>query len=72
MHQYKCPKCGSNQCIGFTSKVQYPYLRNFECLNCGYKSRKVEMRKMICKTHKPDWEIELKKLENEWSDEIDK
>lgn len=71
MRQYKCPNCGSNRCISFTSEVSYPYLKNFECLNCGYKSRKVEVRGMMCKNYKANWEIELEKLEDEWGDRID-
>ena len=62
----KCPNCGSDKVLICTKAFKRPYLRYFECVNCGCKSRKVELYGYRLIDHKSKWEIELESLEKEW------
>lgn len=62
----KCPKCGSEKILICTNKCNHPYQRHFECVDCAYQSRTVEVYKYRCINYKSEWEIELDKLEQEW------
>ena len=62
----KCPKCGGNKIFTCTDKLEYPNRKYFECIDCSYQSRKVEIYTFKCVNHKSKWEIELEALEREW------
>ena len=62
----KCPNCGSSIVFTCTDKLKYPNKRYFECINCLYKSRQVDVYEFKCVNNKSEWEIELDKLEKEW------
>ena len=62
----KCPNCNSDQVLICMKALKRPYLRYFECMNCRYKSRKVELYGYRLIGRKSKWEIELESLEKEW------
>lgn len=62
----KCPRCNSDKVFICTEAIKRQHLRYFECVNCWYQSRKIELyghRLIGCKSK---WEIELESLEKEW------
>ena len=62
----KCPKCGSDRVWICDSKIKHPHQRWFECVDCLYKSRRVDRFIHRCLNFKRPWEIELDELYKEW------
>lgn len=62
----KCPNCGSDRVFTCTDALGDPHKRYFECVDCFYRSRKVPIYNFRCINYGSKWEIELKKLEQEW------
>lgn len=62
----KCPNCGSSRVFTCTDATGNPYKRYFECVDCFYRSGKVPIYNFRCINYDSKWEIELKKLEQEW------
>ena len=63
-----CPNCGSKRIFYCTDSTELPITKiYFTCADCGNESRKIKGGMFRCTGPKPDWELELEKLESEWS-----